>query len=513
VQGSATETREVKYVTPWPKTRVFAHPHDNHGAQLPFLPCLTKGSVKGVDARVLWFMLAMHATQVPLWESTCRSVKEKMSWEGWLLLFVTQHCLTDKPRQSREVFSFPKKSQSSQISYLMERMKMKSPGNITLPYADGLFHPEHAVEMLSGRDNLATIETSGSFNTGQVQARHSIALLFRKLDTDVHAGSILQESVFDQASGGMWDLQFLGVSETSIVDEKPENWTGIVYARHGGLAFPGWWSLVNNEMHFKRMEGAIPIEHRSTAWNYAIYKRRVVLQEAELRDRFLLTIGGQTKAYCNEHDFPLLIEPRTTSRRCCGVNVKESGEEEPCAKAAKFACVNKGCGSGLCIKHHKQLPQPASQSEPNRVIPLEDPVATEEGDPLSNDDESIEAGLVEDGLAIGDAEFDFLPPAAVPYDPFAADYLADAEAMDLSDSDDEEVPPPIPTTHTGLESLQMMDPTGTLLENSRESLPLHVILNCTGGVMARHKYKIDGTINNRHVLQGIVAKSYEKQFH
>jgi predicted GIY-YIG superfamily endonuclease/DNA replication protein DnaC len=372
-------------------------------------------------------------------------------------------------------------------------------------FNDGTFHSSHLPMLLSNRDDIACIKSDDQDINGQtLQAMQNIALFFC---TQKSAASVPPSTILDP-SGSTFDLVFIGESKNSISPLELNEWRGTCYARHGGHTFRSWWKLGKDQSRFDAVElqENLPLLY----WDYLLYCRNKTPDQKELRHRYLTTIGGQSKAYCYAHDKPMVIQTSDTKLFCSvACHSAGGGGTISCNSRAKFGCSNLMCSAGICLKHFQKLPAAVSYEQRSCIQQSHATSGTDHDSDVdsssSPEEEENELAPPMHSLNIQEMEMNHLPPASVPYNAFAEECFAAPESMEEEESD---LVATIPTTHTGTEPLQFMAPQGSLVECSTQYLPLHVILNCAGGVLARRQFKICGSTKNQHLLQAIVSKSF-----
>jgi hypothetical protein len=529
--------KEILYCSPWPKTRVQVHPNNEFGARFPPMFLFPSAVVEGFDLRVFWFLGAMLISQLSLWESTCAQVKVVKSWEGWFLLLLSQNCLgIHKPSK---LFSWKTKNNTEKFLYMMELLgylklnadgdnlieeedeicedsddnstvhdnsnyvadEQSDTGMSSTTFTDGKFYPEHLAYLLDPQQDVLCIDKQNEAEEYIIETHHSLVLYYNS--NTLENESNIPMTIHD-INGTSLELVFLGVSQ-STESNKLEAWTGSCYTRHGGKEFPRWWKLDSNESNFCQTFYSNQLPRLK--WNYALYKRHSNSNQKELRHRFLSTIGGQNKAYCSVHDRPLIIQPKHVKKLCSKqINANDAIEKIYCNRKAKFSCPTDQCNAALCSQHHQELKPVDHYLNHHCIKPTVEPIMTQSRMESMDDDIDECDEISINSLNPSKEIFNFLPPMAVPYNAFA-EQCTGYEAQGLEEKE-EDLMATIPTTHAGIESLEIDEVSGTLLDNTCQYLPLHIILNCSGGALARSQFKIYGTSYHQHLLQGIVSKSF-----
>ena len=148
--------------------------------------------------------------------------------------------------------------------------------------------------------------------------------------------------------GKPFELRFLSCSSGTTV-----------FARHGDM-FKGWWKSASHTPVFRRVQnnGGTEMEVAMAYWDVAVYVVRTTPELDELRDQYLMYMGGQTKARCQVHHSPLITASVPTKNEMCCTD-REGG---PCVKKAKYRCPRLGCRSLLCGDCFKSIPEGTSVS-------------------------------------------------------------------------------------------------------------------------------------------------------
>ena len=83
------------------------------------------------------------------------------------------------------------------------------------------------------------------------------------------------------------------------------------------------------DVEFIRLYGLSELSR--TSWFLAVFVRNNNLQHEQIRSSFLSMMDGQTKAFCHQHDTPLIIAPAKDERVCCmKVNDEVQTNSEDC---------------------------------------------------------------------------------------------------------------------------------------------------------------------------------------
>ena len=102
----------------------------------------------------------------------------------------------------------------------------------------------------------------------------------------------------------------------AVIVHTPRVWflfgRGLCEAREPGLS--GWWRQDTG-----KTGRVVPVaELDATQWHVAVYVSRASLLGAFVRDKFLESMGRQTRARCEVHELPLVVSMAgVASAVCC----------------------------------------------------------------------------------------------------------------------------------------------------------------------------------------------------
>ena len=505
------ERHSVQFRGQWPRKLTWVHSITNHGASIPMIPVLR---VKDVDSRLVWISLAMHVCVPQIWESTVSSVSFAEDWHGWILTYLTSRCLRGKGKKGfGSPFSFralcSQESQDTKIVSVFLRnlgvSRLNCP-RVHIPVCQhnfGRIFETHSNILIMGEN----------FDTSAVSTDHDVVMLVKDTQRVLpdHNTELL-EFVRDGCNG-VWEARFLAKD----LSYNNGVWAAVVYARHGGLCFPGWWMVERTAMSISSVKATgDDFERLHLGWQVCVYVRLNPRGMTNLRDKFLTSINGQTNLQCPVHGVPLVVAPYQSGRVC---GFMENGSEERCGKMVWYACPYESCGIQLCKNHfnasgvermagivseNASEPYPFLNSEhgPNHsATSYGDDNETcssrnsDLGDAMVDDTNSYEEHLnvqnVDDESDVetcGEA-IDML--VDTPFDmclPDASDDEGSAAAEELL----------IPTTNCTSAAL-------TVGSRKRSFVGGHVILNHCGTLLARKRKKLNATRQQQHFLQRIVT--------
>ena len=510
----------TQFVGHYPKTIVYAHPAVSRiGCRPPQPPAYQN---RGFDTRAAWYLSSMMLLIPEIWQAVA-AVENKKSWEweGNLLTYLTVNCLPHiKPNSTR----------NGPFSCKLSKQKLLSKF-----FADftGRSHTTLLSSFIDNEQLLPTIYVHNNTIPLQIPDGKEVLVVIREnlVDNAGQVAWIPRETMTMHSKS--WRLCYIGQSNNST-QQNHNSWDATVFCRHSNDQFCDWWKVTR--------AGRMPMNHTSNAihaeiqnWEVAIYVLVDPLITAEMRDSIMSSCGGQSKVYCEQHNYPLICAEHGTSRICCcsNDNIGNIGQplEQPitrCTKKAMYCCPVSSCRNSICKNHQVRVvdwqgkyyvgdrcgygePRPINdvfnEDDNNNITHVESfleggqvmPNFEEEYD-NDDDDQRIEAHFrlmenIDDGI--------FLTETRTGFD----------DDVNFTDPDNlgqpESVADPgdlvIPTTDAG--TLPIYTFVDEYCDYSNATVNNHVLLNNFGHMLIRRNQRLTGTINQRNFLQKLVAKS------
>jgi predicted GIY-YIG superfamily endonuclease len=232
--------------------------------------------------------------------------------------------------------------------------------------SDGLFHPSD-FRLLFCRHRSVLVCDIGSLQgalASEIEEVHDCLIVYQQLrDGESEAlpdseepPRLLSAILVRSHLGDEWELRFVGGKSGSGPNVNHQEC--MAYFRHGGQSFSGWWKQQQFSKKKRKViqeKCAVLPDSAFLTWDIAVYIKQKQVELAQVRDAFLGSMGGQVKAHCKEHDFPLIAAPFRSGSACC-FHCQNNLTSFRCTKQVGFQCPVANCDSALCIFHHNSLP-------------------------------------------------------------------------------------------------------------------------------------------------------------
>ena len=550
VKDDDNNRRNVSFAAPWPRHLTWVHPSGNpHGRKFPDL--LRFKRIGDIDTRSPWILCAMIVTLPDIWNEVVQVRKRDWEWEGWVLMAVSRNCLPQYKLQHTSSNPFSRKLNFKDLvnEYIQPPNTSKlRPSNIHQKFLPPADDPARYSGILSLLHQF-TEPKDPKTKVVIVTKRNSLASRW---------------SPVQQIKDTLWELRFLAVTTASKTNKSPNTWKGTIYCRHGTSLHPLWWSIDrDSSTPEKKSEAWTSTNLEKIAkknWTVCVYIRNQSFTPDYIRHSLLEACGGQSKAYCHDHQKPLISVPNRVHCKCC---CNTTGNKT-CSKNAIYMCSDRLCKIAICKQHFCSIhttdqkfmigkngvgtygPHPRenntedededhnsikgdssgneSLSEPRDSIQPDDELVDNtckfQPDPLGNGYDSIEARfLLEENIEFNEEESTGSPTNHI-QDPLGPevglnheteldeDELLQTHLHGLNDDTDclDHTNPNdnfyIPTTNAGLR------PIYTVIENEpykNSYLTNHALLNVYGGCLVRRKEQLKGTTRQRNFLQRLVT--------
>ena len=608
VPSTVTEGERVMkhYIPPWPKAIVYVHPYnvfgcgfpllpnmciDNIDCRLPWylvamhvaLPSLWEASTKLVRNSEDWTGWLLAYVAQTCYPERCQMVRRSYRLFRYRSRICTDDALTELLVQlglirvsddetSEEGLSDSEREDNAhefdgaeneigEIDSPHERTfvqeeQIDAPGDLTdgCPVqCDGAFHPSDFEHLFQRHPSVWVCEI-GSLQqalASDVREVHNCLIIYQPLQDERSEELLVDEPIplvatIESHLGDQWELRLLG-GRSERWQDNGNTQQCFVHFRHGGQSFPGWWkqqqSPKKRKVTQEKCTNGIP-RAAFLHWDVAVYAKQKEVELAQVRDAFLGSMGGQVKAHCKDHDFPLVVTSFHSGSACCFRC--ENNPAFRCARQVGFQCPVANCYSALCIPHHKRLPTfhgekflvDSSEFRNNAAARIQSAEtaqtqANEEEDTISTSshgafDDRDQHSLHDPDILL-DEDNDSLVQVHATDVVSERDLVGDSVGDDVSVSVDSDFSSEIERDHLLVEPAAgptvLEDPSNEDLWGYRENeVPMTiegfepmtirdntasisgcVILNNMGSLLARRDNKLKGTCRQQNFLQRIVS--------
>ena len=512
----------ITFKPSWIRSIVFIHPYDDYGALfLPIGNITTPKESRRRDTRLLFVLLSMITSIPSLWEHLESRLRSSTDWAGFLLAYASR----------KIVYYHRSTSRSKDDPYVIDR-KFRAHSMLSKLAIPDAFDMPQLLRLLQGycdnaeicfweyvtgfvpRDPLVPIDTS------DLRGSHNIFMCCRSRERIEPSGPALPLSFV--ADGTNFELRFLVIAADS------EECT--VCVRHGGQ-FSKWFTTTPTTTEYIYMDHNSQVI-TSGSWLLGVYANTKPIGTDQVRREFLRYTGGQSSAFCAEHDYPLIVVGPPDDRfRCPGLPGKPS-----CGAKIYYNCPKHGCRKCLC----KKCLQSISDSQTLRLhrasIETATAVKVENDDDLSehNGDEEADFDEAELDDADEDEERTFEHTISLPRASFDDTHVRgndDDQSVnsvdnrlglpfthDLHDGTDE----PIfdieleddecssPTTELPM-SISHHNTISDILPDARSNVVGNIILlNGLGSLLVRRRHNLNFSRANTEFLQRKIISRYGK---
>lgn len=543
--------RTVSFMGAWPKTLFFVHGFgDRYGAS--FNKITDFANVADVDTRGPWLLAGMLSAIPELWSQVASVQKYTDNWEGWFLTHVAREMLPNSGFKVNHSNPFGcAVSQGTLFSKKFAPQNTKRYSHIDL--LQKFSYTNSPYDCMNVQINSLTF--------GGEAANKDIIIVLHDQETATTWSPITYTIL-----PADWELRFVALTESQD-ESKPNAWSGEIFCRHGKQSHPYWWKHKRKTALPSRMPIGWQPSHLTnrtcTYWNVAVFVRNKPMLKEHQQRHVLGACGGQTKAYCSTHDFPMICDARKIKARSvckCGaealppLSMSDSDNtilrlnEQQCTNRCKFICPEPNCGSAICALHHSQIVETEQKfyvgttstdcyysTHPHAQHPartgtngsdeeLPDLRPGDEDSTVDNESVNTSSSIsttdtIDDGSTNNDTLLGLVVAMENDEDGHCAgnsfrvaDNLIDDvfvtgqhglqhdEGLFETDANAENIV--IPTTHAGTRPIYCVVDTEPYASHATSN---HVILNHYGSCLVRRNNAMHGTLKNRNFLQSIAS--------
>ena len=304
----------LKFKKVWPVCLYPCQKTDCFGAIFCTLPNMTLRRTHPAGPRGsinIWKIITLLSSIQDLWDVVNTVEFRRSKWHGWLLTYISNTCFPSIHRRSsrKNPYSF------QQISSIEKIVNKTGFTNISL------------TDIFIDFDNVI-IANSLELFSNQVDDNTDIIIIDSIQDFD----RMLQPNTIVDIDGTSFELRV--VFSTWDIDRNNE-WDSLVYRRHSGDNFSGWW-FQNRKDNLPHQVNHINF-HATNKYSF-VYVKIPKLDMTSLGTEFLSYIGGQSHVICSQHKLPLIASSERSLLCSCGKR-----EYYRCCKVGCNACACKVC--------------------------------------------------------------------------------------------------------------------------------------------------------------------------
>ena len=371
----------------WPSHLVQIHANDEFGSCFPTIMDIRENGKN--DTKITWILLYALVCVPLLWAHVCDSVVDSEQWHGFVLSYLARKVLqqsTSSKYDSNPFFvkEHDKRSKPEGLTELIKICCSKSNDRDISKMSPKCFEQIFSNE--KNRDALRVaplppfLSADSVINACKCISDNCNILIFHKGTNKIDAKSSLPENLH-VPEFGQFELRFVATSSNAIRRKRVEaktkgvvhtkkrtridgddnvaftdyaTWDGIIFARHGGPIFKGWWAI---DYSGKTYGSKRPIQLQriqGTNWEdlqVAIYVKLRPVSLEIFRREYLSYIGGQSAVFCSKHDIPLITSMPKNDLNCC---MDGTEGQSSCNRKSAYSCAVEDCCSCICSSCFKK---------------------------------------------------------------------------------------------------------------------------------------------------------------
>jgi hypothetical protein len=316
----------IHFEPSWPSMILVIHPVDSWGAKMPVVP---KMADTQNDNRGVWLVTAMMSSVPPLWKIISDAVADANAWYGWMLTYVAQKCFPNA--KATKVAS---KNNPFRIVKTVAQLRQL----FFDPLNDGFFEPSIIGTLFAALQNVHVVSSEDWNPEEWANVEQEVIVVYRSWNVN-HV--IMLPHSMQTAANKLWELRFIG--STNVIEDY--KWNGTIYSRHGTLNFPMWWVHHRDERQQKHYShsSAHLCQRTMDSWDVAVYVNARMPSMENLKEKYLLSCGGQVRIRCSRHKLPLVTAPLRTNVAC-----------HACHREIRYVCPYHECTVGICRFHYQE---------------------------------------------------------------------------------------------------------------------------------------------------------------
>ena len=314
---------EVKFPRYWPLHLYPCQIMSSYGIQIVNVPSF-RGDTRN---KSIWLISAM-ITQVEMaWKCFFNATRKSSHWYGWFLTYLSKQCFVLGRRQHcKDPFK------SNQVRTI-EQLRNKIPPDLSIQ------------ELMNAVDNIIYIEVQNFEMSTIVEVCENGSII----QNEVLILSKQNELLTTNYSNALDYMKELNIASTQfklcciiITNDigRSNNWKGDIYTRHHDKAYSKFWYQGRTSKFPIKKE---PSPHLKAGKEYTfVYTRSIKTEFTSMRNRYLRLLGGQAHVHCSQHQKPLIISYKKTSK--C-----------QCSKRSMYCCSHHDCEIQICKRCFNQF--------------------------------------------------------------------------------------------------------------------------------------------------------------
>ena len=323
--GERLEEIKLRFTKYWPSMLFPCQKADAYGAMFVRVPSFNTSKVDSAKLSIMWSICALLTSIQSIWTKVEKYHDHRTSqWFGWVLVYLTKHCLSRTSRRQCKHNPFKLISMNTIEKFAL---KFQRCNTLKEAFAD-------IIEVAAGGLVFFDLSENEAGDIGlvalleDVEADQEDTIIIDSYYLDVD-GEINETINFVDANIS-FELRF--VSRTWF--NTNNKWDAEVFSRHAGKK---WWHQQ------RRFHQRIHLDVTSAdflpimpGFGYTlVYVKVDSANVEEIRNEFLTYLGGQRHVKCQQHQLCLVTSMNKKNKCRCG-------------KHEYYRCPNSLCSSCIC---------------------------------------------------------------------------------------------------------------------------------------------------------------------